>query len=50
MRRVLTIVAICLTLTGVAVQAAEKRLDRTFAVAPGGQLTVEAEGADITVS
>jgi len=50
MRSVLTIAAICLSLTGVAVQAAEKRLDRTFTVAPGGQLTVEADGADITVT
>ncbi len=50
MRSVLTIAAICLTLAGVAAQAAEKRLDRTFTVVPGGQLTIEADGADIDVA
>jgi DUF4097 and DUF4098 domain-containing protein YvlB len=31
-------------------QAAEKRLDRTFTVAPGGTLTVDADGASVHVS
>jgi DUF4097 and DUF4098 domain-containing protein YvlB len=30
--------------------AAEKRLDRTFDVTPGGTLTVEADGSDVTVT
>lgn len=50
MRSVPTIAAICLALTVTAVGAAEKRLDRTFTVAPGGLLTVDADGADITVT
>ncbi len=33
-----------------SVQAAEKRLDRTFTVAPGGVLTVNADGASVQVS
>ena len=31
-------------------QAAEKKLDRTFTVAPGGALTVDADGASVHVS
>ena len=33
-----------------SVQAAEKRLDRTFTVAPGGALNVDADGASVHVS
>lgn len=33
-----------------AAQAAEKRLDRTFSVAPGGRLTIEADGSDLRVT
>jgi hypothetical protein len=49
-RNFLPIAATCLALASLSVQAAEKRLDRTFTVTPGGRLTVEADGADITVS
>lgn len=49
-RSFLPIAATCLALASLSAQAAEKRLDRTFTVAPGGRLTVEADGADITVS
>jgi hypothetical protein len=37
-------------LAGCSAQAAEKRLDRTFTVAPGGVLTVDADGASVHVS
>lgn len=50
MRSILTIATICLALAGLTAQAAEKRLDKTFTVAPGGQLSVEADGADIAVT
>jgi len=33
----------------VTVQAAEKRLDRTFTVAPGGRLTIDSDGSDLHV-
>lgn len=42
--------AVCLMLVCAGVQAAEKRLDRTFPVTPGGQLTVDAQGSSIEVS
>ena len=32
-----------------AAQAAEKRLDRTFTVSPGGRLTIESDGSDLRV-
>ncbi|HEY7643354.1 MAG TPA: DUF4097 family beta strand repeat-containing protein [Steroidobacteraceae bacterium] len=32
-----------------AAQAAEKRLDRTFSVAPGGRLTIDSDGSDLRV-
>lgn len=41
---------LCLALLSFIAQAAEKRLDRTFAVTPGGHLTVDADGSDIAVS
>jgi hypothetical protein len=47
MHRYLAIAAI-LFAAGPA-QAAEKILDRTFAVSPGGSLTVEADGGDVRV-
>jgi DUF4097 and DUF4098 domain-containing protein YvlB len=37
-------------LAGGAAQAANKTLDRTFAVAPGGSLIVDADGAEVRVS
>jgi DUF4097 and DUF4098 domain-containing protein YvlB len=42
-------IALVLVAAG-SVQAAEKKLDRTFTVAPGGSLTVEADGANVRVS
>jgi hypothetical protein len=42
--------AVALASTASAASAEEKNLDRTFNVTPGGQLTVEADGADISVS
>lgn len=48
MSRYLTL-ALVLMAAGSA-QAAEKRLDKTFAVAPGGALVVEADGAAVHVS
>ena len=42
-------IALVLIAAGSA-QAAEKRLDRTFTVAPGGALTVDADGASVHVS
>jgi DUF4097 and DUF4098 domain-containing protein YvlB len=41
--------ALTLLIAGTA-QAADKRLDRTFNVSPGGSLVVEADGASIRVS
>jgi DUF4097 and DUF4098 domain-containing protein YvlB len=43
------VLAIGLGTLTMSAQAAEKRVDRTFAVTPGGRLTVDASGADITV-
>src|SRR5688500_1232383 len=43
------VVALVLLAAG-TVHAAEKTLDRTFAVSPGGSLIVEADGASIKVS
>ena len=40
---------ICLLVCSLAAQAAEKRLDRTFTVAPGGRLTIESDGSDLRV-
>lgn len=42
-------IALILIAAGTA-QAAEKRLDKTFTVSPGGTLTVEADGASVHVS
>ncbi len=41
---------VCLVACSFAAQAAEKKLDRTFTVAPGGRLTIEADGADLRVA
>ncbi|MGH8176470.1 MAG: DUF4097 family beta strand repeat-containing protein, partial [Steroidobacter sp.] len=46
--RVAAVLGVCL-LSSTA-WSAEKRLDRTFAVTPGGTLTVGASGSDITVT
>ncbi|HET9447361.1 MAG TPA: DUF4097 family beta strand repeat-containing protein [Steroidobacteraceae bacterium] len=41
---------VCLVaLSPSAADAAEKRLDRTFSVAPGGKLTIDSDGADLRV-
>jgi hypothetical protein len=48
-RLVVSTLGVCLVaLSGVA-QAAEKRLDRTFSVAPGGRLTIDSDGTDLRV-
>jgi hypothetical protein len=43
------LLGVCLVACSFAAQAAEKRLDRTFTVAPGGRLTIEADSADLRV-
>jgi DUF4097 and DUF4098 domain-containing protein YvlB len=43
------ILGVCLLASSAAAQAAEKRLDRTFTVAPGGRLTIESDGSDLRV-
>jgi hypothetical protein len=48
--RAARVLAVCLPLLSLSAHAAEKRLDRRFDVHPGGTLTVEAEGSDITVT
>jgi DUF4097 and DUF4098 domain-containing protein YvlB len=40
---------VCLVACSFAAHAAEKRLDRTFSVAPGGRLTIESDGTDLRV-
>jgi len=40
---------LCLALLSTLTHAAEKRLDRTFTVQPGGKLTVDTDSSDITV-
>ena len=47
--RFASVVGVCLLACSLAAQAAEKRLDRTFTVAPGGRLTIEADGSDLRV-
>jgi len=44
-----SVIALMLMAAGAA-QAAERTLDRTFTVAPGGSLTVDADGGDVQVS
>ena len=39
----------CLLVASLTAQAAEKRLDRTFTVAPGGRLTIDSDGSDLRV-
>jgi len=46
--RFVTLLA-CLLACSVTAQAAEKRLDRTFTVSPGGRLTIESDGSDLRV-
>lgn len=41
---------VCLTLLCSSVDAAEKKLDRSFPVSPGGQLTVDADASEISVT
>jgi len=50
MQRISIVVALGMALACVTAQAAERRLDKTFTVAPGGRLTVEADGSDIQVT
>jgi hypothetical protein len=40
---------VCLVALSGAAHAAEKRLDRTFSVAPGGRLTIDSDGTDLRV-
>jgi DUF4097 and DUF4098 domain-containing protein YvlB len=47
--RFVGLLGVCLLACSLAAQAAEKRLDRTFTVAPGGRLTIESEGSDLRV-
>ena len=39
----------CLVALSFSADAAEKRLDRTFSVAPGGRLTIDSDGTDLRV-
>jgi hypothetical protein len=48
--RFASLLGVCLVACSFAAQAAEKKLDRTFTVAPGGRLTIEADGADLRVT
>ncbi|HKS55963.1 MAG TPA: DUF4097 family beta strand repeat-containing protein [Steroidobacteraceae bacterium] len=43
------ILGLCLLASSFAAQAAEKRLDRTFSVSPGGRLTIDSDGSDLRV-
>lgn len=47
--RFATLIGVVLLASSLAAQAAEKRLDRTFTVAPGGRLTIESDGTDLRV-
>ncbi|HET9863888.1 MAG TPA: DUF4097 family beta strand repeat-containing protein [Steroidobacteraceae bacterium] len=44
------VIACVLTISGCSARAAEKNLDRTFTVTPGGTLSVDAQGASVHVS
>src|SRR6476620_5699738 len=44
------LLGVCLAACSFAAHAAEKRLDRTFSVAPGGRLTIDADAADLRVT
>jgi DUF4097 and DUF4098 domain-containing protein YvlB len=48
--RFVSAVGVCLLACSFAAHAAEKRLDRNFSVAPGGRLTIDADGADLRVT
>src|SRR5262245_38553155 len=43
------LLGICLLAGSLTAQAAEKRLDQTFTVSPGGRLTIESDGSDLRV-
>lgn len=43
------VLGVCLLACSLAAHAAEKRLDRTFTVAPGGRLTIDSSGSDLRV-
>ena len=44
------LLGLCLVACSFAAHAEEKRLDRTFSVAPGGRLTIDADAADLRVT
>ena len=48
--RFVSAIGACLLACSFAAHAAEKRLDRSFSVTPGGRLTIEADGADLRVT
>jgi hypothetical protein len=43
------VLGVCLLACSLAAHAAEKRLDKTFTVAPGGRLTIDSDGSDLRV-
>ncbi|HEX7011398.1 MAG TPA: DUF4097 family beta strand repeat-containing protein [Steroidobacteraceae bacterium] len=45
-----TLAAFAVLLASAPATAAEKKLDRSFTVAEGGRLTIDADGSDVTVS
>jgi len=47
--RFVSLLGVCLLACSLTAQAAEKRLDRTFTVSPGGRLTIESDGSDLRV-
>jgi len=47
--RFVSLLAVCLVACSLTAQAAEKRLDQTFSVSPGGRLTIESDGSDLRV-
>jgi DUF4097 and DUF4098 domain-containing protein YvlB len=47
--RFVSLLCVCLLACSLTAQAAEKRLDRTFSVSPGGRLTIESDGSDLRV-
>ncbi|HKU15408.1 MAG TPA: DUF4097 family beta strand repeat-containing protein [Steroidobacteraceae bacterium] len=47
--RLASALGVCLIACSLTVHAEEKRLDRTFTVAPGGRLTIDADSSDLRV-
>lgn len=50
MTRIAPALAVCLALLSSTAYSAEKRLDKTFTVTPGGKLMVDADGSDVAVT